>query len=388
MSPIRAQCVYCQSGGPFTDEHVLTRAFSGPGENWVLKELVCKRCNTLFSRYERRWTRQPGLSFTRIALGPATRIRQGRAFQSHPSENLFLKAHGDPILYEVDILLGLQPRPRVQFISTFDDVVSAAGDYDDAARFKAAFDAFMKAPEITIQKRIGWSVKRYRIALLDLQDPVCFAKIELRDKPAKAWLDRFPQGLMFDNDIHQDPRLSVDPDGRLRFRVIHVKDIPALLQKTFAKGEMRSAARSFAGAEYELVTREVVDMAADSPTCRAIAKTAVNFAVAEMGSTWISSPGFRPILDFCIGKDIHSTHPPVGLVGQIETLVDIPAIYHVPTDRHALVLVSEGVHVVCFIRLYGGPIYRVHLGPAPMGTLPFQREVSIDYNGPGRVPVR
>lgn len=30
--------VYCGSKGPFTDEHVLARAYAGPGENWMLKD--------------------------------------------------------------------------------------------------------------------------------------------------------------------------------------------------------------------------------------------------------------------------------------------------------------------------------------------------------------
>lgn len=95
-------CVYCGSKGPFTDEHVLARAFAGPGENWMLKDLVCGECNKLFSTYERAWTSAPGEAAARIHWGPAGRKRKGVAYQAHPSENIFLMVKDDPISYEAD----------------------------------------------------------------------------------------------------------------------------------------------------------------------------------------------------------------------------------------------------------------------------------------------
>jgi hypothetical protein len=111
-------CVYCGSAGPFTDEHVLARAFAGPNENWMLKDLVCAKCNNLFSTYERAWTSAPGEAYARIHWGPAGWKRKGAAYQAHPSENIFLMINGDPILYEADILRGSQPRLRPQIILT------------------------------------------------------------------------------------------------------------------------------------------------------------------------------------------------------------------------------------------------------------------------------
>ncbi|WP_211149126.1 hypothetical protein [Fluviibacter phosphoraccumulans] len=379
------KCIYCGDSGPFTDEHVLTRAFSGPGEDWVLRDLVCDTCNNRFSRYERRWVGQPGLSEARIAHGPVSRTREGRAFQSHPSENWFLKAHDDPIYYEVDVLLGMESRLRVQVIATPDDVVVSAGHQDDLIRFQNAYTAFTQCPEITIQKRLQKSSRQYRVAVLDLEGPVRIAQIELRDKPAKAWLDRFPNGFFSGEQIRTDPRMSVDPTNRLRFRAKSLAEIPALLAKVFAKGKISSDGRSIQGGHYTLICREAADIPGDSPTYRAIAKTAANFAIAELGANWIAAPEFRPLLDFCIGKTNGSAkHPVVGIMPPNQ-LIGVRAIDTVSVDRHALALVSNGVRVVCLIRLYGGPVYRVHLGPAPAGSVVMERSVHIDYNGCGRV---
>src|SRR4051812_9013903 len=84
-----SKCIYCDRPGPFDDEHVLARAFAGPGENWMLKDLVCRKCNHLFSTYERAWTSAPGEAAARIHWGPAGRERKGVAYQVHPSEHVF-----------------------------------------------------------------------------------------------------------------------------------------------------------------------------------------------------------------------------------------------------------------------------------------------------------
>jgi hypothetical protein len=122
-----SHCVYCGSEGPFTDEHVLARAFAGPGENWMLKDLVCGECNKLFSTYERAWTSAPGEAAARIHWGPAGRRRKGVAYQAHPSENIFLMIKDDPISYEADILRGTEPRLRAQMISATDRLFAVAG---------------------------------------------------------------------------------------------------------------------------------------------------------------------------------------------------------------------------------------------------------------------
>lgn len=380
------KCVYCGKSGPFTDEHVLTRAFFGPGEDWVLHNLVCDACNNRFSRYERRWAGQPGLSHARIAHGPVSRTREGRAFQTHPSENWFLKADDDPVFYEVDVLLGMEGRPRVQVIATPDDVVATAGHQDDLIRFQKAYAAFVERPEVTIQKRLQKSSLQYRVAVLYLEGSVRIGHIELRDKPAKAWLDRFPMGAVAGTSIRADPRMSVDPANRLRFRAMSLADIPIFLEKVLARGQMSSDGRLIEGGQYTLLCREAADIAGDSPTCRAIAKTAVNFALAELGAAWIAAPEFRPLLDFCIGKTSGPTaHPFVGIMPPAQ-LTGVRAIDNVSHNRHALALISNGVRVVCLIRLYRGPVYRVHLGPVPAGSSVLERAIHIDYNGCGRVP--
>ncbi|HEX3982878.1 MAG TPA: hypothetical protein VHX12_04225, partial [Acidisoma sp.] len=49
--------------------------------------------------------------------------------------------------------------------------------------------------------------------------------------------------------------------------------------------------------------------------------------------------------------------------------------------RHILMLASNSQRLVCLIRLYGGPVLRVHLGAAQLGI--FEKWAVVDYAGCG-----
>lgn len=370
-------CVYCGSGGPFTDEHVLARAFAGPNENWMLTDLVCAKCNKLFSTYERAWTSAPGEAYARIHWGPAGRKRKRVAFQAHPSENIFLMIKDDSILYEADVLRGGVPRLRTQAILTASGILPLAGAAEDIKRLHEAANSFWQKRELTIQKRPSPGPQQFRIAVFGLDEAFKIEKIEFRPTPAAAWLDRFSAETK-----NADPRMSVDPEGRLRFRAHRLRGVPMMLNGML-KG--KTASRPYRKIPASAITLEVKSTFRQDKVFRAIAKTAVNYAVDRFGRDWIASPSFRPVLDYCLGR----TGDPRGapFVGYIDRATGINAIDGCKPERHALALCSNGSRIIGLVRLYGGAKYRVHLGPAPAGTGAFTETVWIDYNGPGRVPV-
>jgi len=336
----------------------------------------------MFSSDERKWIHQDGVALARISLGPLGRKRKGVAFVAHPSENWYLKAENDPVFYEVDVLPGMAGRFRMQIIATPDRMIVRAGDRDDTVRFKAAFEEFLRNPEVTIQKRAQKGTQQFRVAVLTMKPTVGVVRIDWRERPASAWVDRFPE---FRRDVPRHPRLSIDAWNRLRFRVHSLRDIPFLLDRAFAEREMRSDGGTIPASAYSMMLMESRPMETVESAHRAIAKTIVNYAADEFGPEWISLPDFQEIRAYCRGKLPLSQR---SFVAEIpEASVAIPAIQRATTSRHALALQSDGQQVVGWIRLYGGPIYCVQLGRAPTGTFRFRREVHIDYNGPGRVPI-
>lgn len=344
----------------------------------MLVGLVCGKCNHLFSTYERAWTAAPGEGTARIYWGPSGRERQGRAYQVHPSEHVFLMSPQDPVAYEVDILRGIEPRLRPQFVLSSAGISVHASASEDVARFKQALDAFLPNRELTIQKRRRPGKDRYRVAILSDADTFAVKQIEWRSKPVLAWLDRFPEGL----PILPDPRVSVDAHGRLRIRAQSVKQATSLMSAILEQGHVTSAGGTFPAGTYTVAFRSVYDV---GKVHRAVAKTLVNYAVDTLGPAWIAEAGFRPVLDFCLGRIANP--PGAPFVGVLERKTGIRAIDDAPAERHALALCCNGDRVIGLLRLYGGSVYRLHIGCAPPGTEAFIRTVWIDFNGPGRVPL-
>lgn len=367
-------CIYCHSIGHFTDEHILARAFAGPGKDWMLIDLVCAACNKLFSTYERAWTSAPDEAMARIYWGPSGRERQDVAYQIHPSEHVFLISDVDPIAYEVDILRGLHPHFRPQIVLTSSGAIPHASDASDLPRFMKALDAFLNKREITVQKQRSNS---FRIATMASRDDFRVEGMELRSRPAGAWLDRFPplQG------VARDPRVSVDAHGRLRIRAASMKQASAMMQAILAQGTLSAPGGTVQAGEYLVAVRSKL---VPSKVNRAVAKTLVNYATDEFGSAWIGGKAFRPILDYCLGRI--GDDPNAPFVGVLNRPSGIREVDEAPPNRHVLALAAGRGRVVGLVRLYGSSTWRVHLGPAPAGTTPFKRSVWIDFNGPGRVP--
>lgn len=368
-------CIYCGKAGPYSDEHVLTRALAGAGEDWVLKDLVCKDCNALFSRYERAWTTEPGTAMARIAHGPTGRTRKGQAFQFHPSEQMFLEANGDPISYEVDILPHITPRFRYQVIDSGTAVVPVAGCQADVARFSAAWRKFIANPEITIQKRQTPIGPSFRVATLSLGVTPEIVSVLRRRKPADSWWDTFDPGFA----RSANPRMSLDPFGRIRFRTRRLADVPLLLERIFSAGQISSPGGVHNPGTYRIRSRSSYDL---QKVPRAIAKTMVNYMVDQMGADYVGNSSFRPVLDYCLGGPDQLKNGP--FVGVLPRSTGVDEIDQLPANRHLLKLLSDGNRVVGILKLYGAVTHRVHLGAAP-SRQPYDYSTRIDYNGPGRV---
>lgn len=341
----------------------------------MLRNLVCSGCNHLFSTYERAWTSAPDIAIARIAQGPPGRTRKGQAYQFHPSERMFLVADGDPVAYEVDLLPGIEPRLRYQLIDTGVGMEAAASSQDDDSRFRVAWNSFVARPEVTIQKKPSGTGSVFRVASLDLSGPPKVTKVETRTKPALAWWDTFDNAVP--GPIHA--RLSLDPFGRIRFRTGRLREVPKLLDNILQAGTISSRGKSYAPGTYSVSARSVYDI---NKVNRAVAKTLMNYATDQFGSAFASKSEFNDLRQYCLGGPDRQTN---GLfVGLVTNPIGIPTIDLCASDRHALALASDGFLVVGVLKLYGHFTYRVHLGPAPPGTIPFVRGVRVDFNGPGR----
>ena len=289
---------------------------------------------------------------------------------------MFLEVDGDPESYEVDLLPGVTPRLRYQVMDTAAGLVPIAAMHDDVLRFESAWQQFVAKPEVTLQKVVIAGSPFFWVAVLDLAGAPFIKRVERRAGPADAWRDTFGQGFV----RSASPRMSLDAFNRLRFRVEHIRQIPALLHKLFSAGQISGDGGSHAAGTYRVFSRGIYDL---EKVPRAVCKTITNYMIDRMGREYAMCPEFRPILDYCLGDTDPKTHGP--FFGFAQKKIGMPAIDELPTDRHALYLCSAGKRVVGLLKLYGSVTYNVHLGSAPSSDT-YEHITWIDYNGVGRVP--
>ena len=374
------RCIYCREDKPFTDEHVLTRAFAGQGENWTLNDIVCGDCNAAFSVCERAWTSSPGVAEARIYHGPAGRKRKGQSYRVHPAGHVYMIQEDDPIAYEAEVLDGLEPRLRPQIVWTGHDLIATSPDIENAPRLFTAYNKFNQNLELTVYKRPNTTKSnRFLIATLGSAPGKRFPSIvgyQWRDQPAFAWLDPFPVRPS------RQPffcRASVDQDDRLRIRADNIETAVLFLQDIQNKESIGTGAREFAPG-YKVH----FEFLHDQPKMnRAIAKTSFNLAIKLLGADFMSHSSFDACRTYCwTGEGDNPHHPFVGYIVEEEDIARLPIHLRVRNERqHVLMLTSNGQRLLGLIRLYGGPVLRTHLGETNIGA--FEKYVVVDYGGNG-----
>lgn len=135
-------CLYCGSSGPFSDEHVISAGMGGDDNRFVLKNCVCRTCNTeTFSPLELEMLRNSPLAIGRIFMQPSGRKR-GKSTnlpKLQSKSKAMISESGRPLDFE----FGQNAKPVLipqltmvgesAFESTSDTVVELQ-DFVDAAR--------------------------------------------------------------------------------------------------------------------------------------------------------------------------------------------------------------------------------------------------------------
>jgi hypothetical protein len=195
--------------------------------------------------------------------------------------------------------------------------------------------------------------------------------------PPDAWLDRFPARPS------RDPfycRASVDQDDRLRIRAENLETAVAFLRNIKNRQSTGSGTKFFPPGSYTVHVEHAVEQAKMS---RAIAKP-----LSSSGSSFSARPlcWMRPSIHAAYicwsGSGDDSVHPFVGMITEDAELAQLPKPVSVRGEhRHVLMLASNGHRLISLIRLYGGPVFRVHLGAPRIAA--FEQTVLVDYRGAG-----
>jgi hypothetical protein len=173
-------CIYCGSLGPFSDEHVVSAGLGGDDDHWLLKDCVCRVCNTeIFSKQEAKFLRASPIGIARLFLQDRTRDRGNRA--SAPSIQPNLTVYGDEATGTLLAALMAEKGktailPQIVALPRGDavDIAVTGSDIQSVREFLERFDGVLTDELVLIEKRrdgfefvfdltpLSWVVDAYR----------------------------------------------------------------------------------------------------------------------------------------------------------------------------------------------------------------------------------
>lgn len=76
---MNAECVYCGQVNEFNGEHMFPAGLGGDDKRFMIKDCVCKVCNTYFSKLEGELSRRTPSALTRLIKQSQGRNRGRRS---------------------------------------------------------------------------------------------------------------------------------------------------------------------------------------------------------------------------------------------------------------------------------------------------------------------
>lgn len=380
---VTTTCIYCDGPGPFSDEHVFPAGLGGDDSRYLLKDLVCKNCNSgVFSKPELVVARRGPEALARLFLQPEGRGSGKKA--SIPSLQTEVTTFIDPetrLVYEATLLAGGTPLVLPQ-------VVFAGNRLGLTGPSVEGIDALLHCLKTTLQDEVclirkdakaaksEYLVQHYRWC----NDSYELERSESCEKPPKPGIWREDLGVPESPvpEARYVARLFRRPEGQLVLRVL--PDIDVGLHISVLRQELPNL-RVSADVPAESVERPSMHLGLSfdvSALPRVLAKIGVNFLCHEFGDRYVRHPSFdevkRAILN---GSEAvqYRLSPEDDPVQQLFRRVS-PKLH--------IVMIAGDVGpagktlLMAFMRLYGGPVHAVKLAEGNV------REVSplfftVDY---------
>ena len=267
----------------------MTRAFSGSGVNWTLVDMVCKKCNEQFSRYESHWSHSAVEAMMRNFSGPLGRGGSSSTGRSQPidCEHLYIIKRDDELVYEAGFAYPNQPYFRPQVVHTDEGLLVVASNTASAEDLRRVLTHLVKAETIEASRpttRDGSRVFDVATLHLDFSVNECtFVSARTEEKPSGYWVRPLPRQLMVDQVPGADrvltPRCALDDRKRLYFRAHDWTGVTAVLSDLVSN---RHATHEANPDPDETVAIGIVTKL--PVVYRAVLKTGLNFVAKVAGS--------------------------------------------------------------------------------------------------------
>ena len=370
----------------------MTRAFAGSGENWTLVNMVCKKCNEQFSRYESHWSHSAVEAMMRNFSGPLGRSGASSTGRSQPidCEDLYIIERDDELVYEAGFAYPNQPYFRPQFVHTEDGLLCLVPDTASVDDLRTALNDMIQAGTFEASMPTTHDGDRdFEVATLKLDfcaNECTFVSARTEEKPRGYWVRPLPRQLMVDqvSGIGRvlTPRCALDDRKRLYFRAHDWDGVVSVLSDLVSN---RHAVRVVNPNPHQTVAMGLV---VKLPTVyRAVMKTGFNFVAKVAGARVALDPTFDRLRWMILSADaddqvVQSCRFLGDGVDAGQQRADFPCT---DADEHRLMLDEFNGTVRFRLRLYGHMGYECILAratPATRRHIGIRRAV-VDFAGDG-----
>jgi hypothetical protein len=375
-------CIYCGQLGPFTDEHIFPAGLGGDDRRFLLKNLVCRSCNTdVFSKLEAKFMRNSPVALARVFL-QARGARQGKNV-SIPKFETSSNTVSDPktgCLLEAELQVGGKPVVLPQIVMTQDQLGCTGPDAPSVKSFLERLTARLGEKVQTVEKqkqmdstvytvtKLSWSEGSYKSPAIE----------HLSQPPSDGiWIE----GLS-SSSTHAEARFFLRPAGQIVLRVDGAEQAVEWL--TLAKSHLPTLSKTNLPASSTIRQPSMhIGMSVDLDAySRVLAKIGMNFVVHAYGDEYCRHPAFDDIkVRILSGNE----SVPMGVDGQHGS--NFGEIFSaIGTDNHVLMLLAHdhgsGHHSVLFVvRIFGESVHVIRLADKDAPAPPIYGPIfmTIDY---------
>jgi hypothetical protein len=381
-------CIYCGSKGPFSDEHAVCAGLGGDDGAWLLKDCVCRVCNTdIFSKLETKFLRSSPVALARLFLQPRTRDKGGKTgVPSVQPKASYVRDPDTGILLEAELGAGGSSEVLPQLLIVNAGQIAVTGQ--DAGAAAAFLSELQKAlsDEVTLieKSREGFEVAYETTPLVWKDDVYALCDVATHARPPKTgiWIEKLIRPETVRDGEALLPRMFRRPAGQLVCRADAVEHAAFFLTVLRNAPELLDASNvGAAGTAHDrpgFHQRHIFDMSVHD---RVLTKIALNLVAKLLGLDLIRSSAFDAAVAYAReGKGAICKLPPKASA-ELTEMLGAPL-----SDRHNLALLPRprpngGCGLAFMARLYGGPaeVFLLTEFEGPIAELKRPIVLLVDY---------
>jgi hypothetical protein len=374
-------CIYCNQLGPFSNEHVFPAGLGGDDSRFLLKGLVCARCNTeVFSKLEASFMRSSPTALARAFQQPHGRGKGKKARVVRLDTRMTTVNHPEYGPVEGELSEG-RPALLMQFVFLAPGQVGFLGsDRADPRAFLEALRQLLGDEVRIVEKKRRGTSFIYDEALLAWQDAAYYVK-EARTlgEVSGGCIWREPLSPLVNVDTpSRHPALYQRGRGQFVFRCDAQASIACLATQARKAVEAvipRDMPPHVTLERPEMVFTMTMDVEASQ---RVLAKIGLNVLTYLCGDAYVRHPAFNATRQAILTgeREINCKNLP-GTEG-------LAVLSGVPRDRHVITLAAIRTatgtfHIAMLMSLYG-VAYAVELAAAaPQPPIPMAEFVVVEY---------